>query len=168
MKCTFIFSIITISMIIGCNSQQEISIGKMQGMYSLDKFERLDPETGIWSAEPGRIGWSGYILYDGLGHMGVHLMPGGYQDFVDNKSLDSLNTEELKAVAKTYQSNFVYFADYSIKDSMIMHKRLSTTNPKDRGTTLTRHVEFRGDTLILTPIEKISGLQLRLRWIKLK
>ncbi len=168
MKLQLCVLISMITMTIGCNNQQDISIGKMQGMYSLDKFESLDSETGIWSAEPGRIGWSGYILYDGLGHMAVHLMPGGYQDFDAGKSLDSLNATELKAVAKMYQSNFVYFADYSIKDSMIMHKRLSTTDPKDRGTTLTRHVEFRGDTLILTPIEKISGLQLRLRWIKLK
>jgi uncharacterized lipoprotein NlpE involved in copper resistance len=167
MKRDLFFLMIMILMIIGCNNQQDISIGKMQGLYSLDKFESLDSATGIWSAEQSRIGWSGYILYDGLGHMGVHLMPNGYQDFKDDKSLDSLHDEELKTVAKTYQSNFVYFADYSIKDGIIMHKRLSTTNPKDRGTTLSRNVEFRGDTLILTPIEKINGLKLRLRWVKL-
>ena len=168
MKFQSSFLLLLILIFSGCNNQQDISVGKMQGMYILDKFEKLDTETGVWSADPNRIGWSGYILYDGLGHMGVHLLPGGYLDFDIGKNLDSLSTEELKAVAKMYQSNFVYFADYSIKDSVIQHKRLSTTNPKDRGTTLSRHVEFRGDTLILTPKEKISGLQLRLRWIKLK
>ena len=168
MKFQSFFSLLVITIFSACNNQQNISVAKMQGMYILDKFEKLDTETGVWSADPNRIGWSGYILYDGLGHMGVHLLPGGYLDFDAGKSLDSLSTEQLKAVAKTYQSNFVYFADYSIKDSVIQHKRLSTTNPKYRGTTLSRYVEFRGDTLILTPKEKISGLQLRLRWIKLK
>jgi Lipocalin-like domain len=161
-------AIIFLLLAISCTNRQTVTIENIRGMYQLDKFESLDQESGNWIPEPSRIGWSGYILYDGLGHMGVHLMPKGYQDFDASKNIDSLNQPQLKELAEFYGSNFVYFADYSIRDTVIEHKRLSTTDPKDRGTVLVRNVEFRGDTLILTPHEKISGQQLRLRWVKMK
>jgi len=168
MKSIILVLAIFVMVFIGCKNQQELSLEKMRGMYALDKFEMLNTQTGEWIPEPSRDGYSGYILYDGLGHMGVHITPKGYKDFDVRKKIDSADNQELKALATFYQSNFVYFGDYDIKDSVINHKRLSTTDPGEWGTTLTRNVEFRGDTLILTPHEKISGMQLRLRWVRLK
>ena len=100
--------------------------------------------------------------------MSVHLYPRGYKDFDTNKSIDSLDLESLKELARFYQSNFVYFADYKIiDDSTIEHIRISATEPKNFGTKLTRSYEFRKDTLILTAHEKLENKKMRLRWIKL-
>lgn len=136
-------------------------------MWRLDKFEALDTMTNTWSGDQTRLGWTGYILYDGQGHMGVHLSPAGYKDFDASRNIDSLSGTALTNLAKYYQSNFVYFADYALTDTTIEHKRLSATDPTTWGRSLTRDFEFRGDTLILTAHERINGQKLRLKWIKL-
>ena len=100
--------------------------------------------------------------------MGVHLTPKGYKDFDTNKNIDSLNNDDLKKLIKFYRSNFVYIATVELTDSTVVHKRLSATEPKNWGTTLTRDFDFRQDTLILTAHESITGQRLRLRWVKLK
>ena len=112
----------------------------------------------------------GYILYDGQGHMGVHLTPKGYKDFDTNKNIDSLNRDDLIALTKFYKSNLVYFADYTLTENTVVHNRLSSTDPKYWGKSFTRDFEFRHDTLILTPQEINPGQKqkLRLRWVKLK
>ena len=87
-------------------------------------------------------------------------------DFDTNKSIDSLKHDDLKELAKFYKSNFVYFANYNLNGTIIDHDRLTSTEPANWGTTLTRDFDFKGDTLILTAHENIGGQQLRLRWIK--
>lgn len=152
----------------GCNVQHQLAAPKkFQGMWKLDKFEIVDTTNGNWITDTTRIGYTGYILYDGQGHMAVQQTPKGYSDFDTNKNIDSLNIQELKKLAKFYRSNFVYFANYKIDSTVINHKRLSATNPKDWGTTLTRDFEFKGDTLILTAHEKINNTKFRIRWIRL-
>ena len=100
--------------------------------------------------------------------MSVHLYPKDYKDFDTNKNIDSIDQESLKELAKFYQSNFVYFADYKIiNDSTIEHTRVSATEPKNWGTKLIRSFEFINDTLILTAHEKLETKKMRLRWIKL-
>jgi hypothetical protein len=136
-------------------------------MWRLDKFESLDSLSNRWTDDSTRVGWSGYILYDGQGHMGVHLIPNGYKDFDSKKNIDSLSDDDLKELTKFYKSNFVYFANYNINGTVIDHQRLTATEPGNWGTTLTRDFDFKGDTLILTAHEKIAGQKLRLRWIKL-
>jgi len=136
-------------------------------MWKLDKFEALDTLTETWSDDSVWAKWTGYILYDGQGHMGVHLSPPGYKDFDTNKSIDSLSDSEVKILAQFYKSNFVYFADYALTDTTIEHKRLSATDPTTWGRSLTRDFDFKGDTLVLTAHERIGGQKLRLRWIKL-
>jgi hypothetical protein len=163
--CGFIFSILSTK----CEyAQPAVSGDRFRGMWRLDKFESLDSVSNKWVDDTTFIGYTGYILYDGEGHMGVHLTPKGYKNFNSAKNIDSLNMDELKVLAKFYQSNFVYFGDYSfLNDSIIEHKRLSATEPKNWGTTLTRKFYFNKDTLILTAYEKIRGQKTRLRWVKL-
>jgi hypothetical protein len=139
---------------------------KFRGMWKLDKFEAYDSVSRKWADDITRIGYSGYILYDGLGHMSVHLMPKAYNDFDSDKNTDSLSLEELQHLTKIYKSNYVYFANYKIENGTVFHSKLSATNPKDRGSIAIRDFEFKGDTLILKPKEKINGLRLRLEWIR--
>ena len=153
--------------IYSCGNKEQKICDKFHGMWRLDKFESFDSKTGKWTNDSTRTGYSGYILYDGQGHMGVHLTPKGYKDFDTDKNIDSLNLEDLKKLTKFYQSNFVYFADYDLTDSTIEHKLLSATEPKNWGSPWTRDFDFKKDTLILTAHESIGGMELRLRWIKL-
>ena len=171
MKMNFLKSVFGLLMcltIYSCGGKDNKSNDKFIGMWRLDKFEVFDSLTNTWTDDSTRIGWNGYILYDGHGHMGVHLTPKGYKDFDTNKNVDSLNHDELVALTKLYKSNFVYFSDYTLSDSTIEHKRLSATEPQNWGTSLTRNFEFKQDTLILTAHEIIAAQKVRLRWIKLK
>ena len=136
-------------------------------MWRLDKFESLDSLTGSWIDAASFAGWTGYILYDGQGHMGAHLTQKGYDKFNTDMNIDSLNLDDLKKLTNFYKANFVYFANYNKTDKSIEHKRLSATEPKNWGTSVTRDFDFKGDTLILTPHESINGQKLRLRWIRL-
>ncbi len=161
-----ILGILAIATLYGCSTKKK-SDNKFEGMWTLDKFESFDSVANRWKDASTLAGWSGYILYDGQGHMGVHLIPKGYKDFDTKKNLDSLSHDDLLELVKFYKSNFVYFANYNISGTTIEHKRLTDTEPGNWGTTLTRDFDFKGDTLILTAHENIGGQQLRLRWIKL-
>lgn len=162
-----ILGIVTLATIYSCSTKTLQDDNKFHGMWGLDKFESFDSLTNTWKAYPPLVGASGYIIYDGQGHMGVHLIPKEYKDFDTNKSIDSLQHDELKELVNFYKSNFVYFANYNLKGTIIDHDRITATEPANWGTTLTRDFDFKGDTLILTAHEKIGGQQLRLRWIKL-
>jgi len=161
-------ALVTLLMISSCTSKQTID-DMFNGLYKLDKFESYDSVSGKWGADKfhGKD-YDGFIQYDGKGHMSVHLYPKDYKNFDTNKNIDSIDQESLKELTKFYQSNFVYFANYKIlNDSTIEHHRVSATEPKNFGTTLTRNFEFSGDTLILTAVEKLEGKKMRLRWVKL-
>jgi hypothetical protein len=162
---TLIILTIMISRCTNTNIKME---DKLRGMWKLDKFESYDSLSGTWIDDITRIGYTGFILYDGLGHMAVHLMPAAYNDFDSSMKTDSVSQEELISLVNIYKSNYVYFADYTIKDGEVYHTKLSATNPKDKGSIAVREFGFLGDTLILKPKEKINGLQLRLCWVKCK
>ncbi|MBS1490102.1 MAG: lipocalin-like domain-containing protein [Bacteroidetes bacterium] len=162
-----ILGLLTLVAIYRCNSKTLKDDSKFDGMWRLDKFESFDSLANRWTNASAWAGWNGYILYDGNGHMGVHLIPKGYKDFDTNKNLDSLQDNDLKELIKFYKTNFVYFANYNINGKTIEHDRITATEPGNWGTTLTRDFDFKGDTLILTAREKIVGQKLRLRWIKL-
>lgn len=166
MNKKLILGLLTLTTIYGCTNTQQAG-NKFDGMWRLDKFESFDSLANRWTDDSTRTGWNGYILYDGQGHMGVHLIPKGYKNFDANKNIDSLEHDELKELAKFYRSNFVYFANYNLKGAIIEHNRLTATEPEYWGTTLIRDFDFNCDTLILTARENIGGQQLRLRWIKL-
>jgi hypothetical protein len=163
----FITRVLLIMMIGSCIDKKGANMeNQFRGMWKLDKFESYDSMSKKWSDDVTRIGYSGFILYDGLGHMAVHLMPKAYSDFNPEGKLDSIGKDELRDLAKIYQANYVYFANYKIENGAVYHTKLSATNPKDKGSIAIRDFEFKGDTLILKPKEKINGLRLRLKWIR--
>jgi len=144
-------------------------MGKFTGMWKLDKYESFDSASGKWHDAPSRVGYSGYILYDGKGHMGVQLLPPAFKDVDNTKNIDTLDDKELKKDLKLYSASFEYFANCNIKKepNSIEHHIVTSNNPEDWGTTVKRNFEFKGDTLILTANELIGGHKTRLRWIKL-
>lgn len=153
-----------------CVTNKAKTSTRLHGMWMLDKWETFDSLTNTWTDDKTRVGANGYILYDGQGHMGVHLTPKGYKDFDTNKNIDSLNRDDLIAFVKFYKSNQVYFADYTYTENTVIHILRSSAEPKNWGKELIRDVEFRQDTLILTPKALNPGQKqsIRLRWIKLK
>jgi len=118
------------------------------GMWKMDKHEVRDSVTNRWSVDSTRIVISGYVVYDGKGHMGV---------------------QQLKAPGDSSENNIdiVYFGTYVINtaEKSIAHTKL-TSSFDDVGATVKRNFEFIGDTLILTPHE--SEGELRIRWIKVQ
>ena len=167
MKAFAYLTLTSILLFSSCAEQEKTPLEKLRGMWKLDRFEMKDSLNNNWVAEPSREGYSGYILYDGLGHVAVHLTPKGYKEYDVNKQVDSLSHEELLGRARFYQSNYVYIANASVTDSTVIHNRLSATSPKDWGIVVTRDLEIHNDTLILTTREKIGGIQLRVKWIKM-
>jgi len=161
-----LFALFMLLPFVACGHKEQTNDSKFSGMWRLDKIESLDNVSGKWLYDSTFNGWTGYIIYEGQGHMGVQITSKGYKDFDANKNLDSLNNESLKELVKFYQSNWVYFAEYKITNNTIEHKRLSATEPKNWGTILTRDFEFRNDTLILTAHEIVGGKKSRLWWIK--
>ncbi|MBS1600779.1 MAG: lipocalin-like domain-containing protein [Bacteroidetes bacterium] len=158
------------STLIQCSSNRSDTMEKFRGMWKLDKYESYDSATNSWLPSLNRQGYTGYILYDGIGHMGVQLIPPGFSDFDADKPIDSLDAKEQTRILKLQLRSFIYFADAKIieKENSIEHHKLLSNDPIEWGTTSTRNFEFRGDTLILTAKELIAGLKTRLRWVKCK
>ena len=152
-------------------------IGLLHGMYKLHIIEMKD-SAGKWYQQEWGKGGDGYILYDGNGHMGVHITPKGYKDFpwldeesaINNETVsaktDSMKMDELKSAVKEFSSSYVYFGNYSVDDTanVITHYRITGTIPAVWGTTVKRKFTFSGDTVILEPV---NGNR-RLKWIKMK
>lgn len=152
--------------VFACTSTDPKNDPRFHGMWKLDIFETYDSISGTWSRWETPNYHDGYILYDGKGHMAVHLSPKGYKDFDLSENVDSLDMEGLKERLKFFETNYVYFADIETEDNFIEHHRLSATDPKNWGTVVTRDFEFKNDTLILSAREIIGGNKLRLRWVK--
>ncbi len=108
-----VFVPLSLLTIYSCGNNETKLTNQFSGMWRLDKFEAYDSSANTWSDDTTRNGWNGYILYDGHGHMGVHLTPKGYKDFDTNKNIDSLNHDDLVVLTKFYKSNFVYFSNYN-------------------------------------------------------
>ena len=148
---------------------------QLAGMYKLHIAENLD-SNGEWQEDPWTKDGTGYILYDGLGHMAVQITPSGYKDYewmnekestisarVQEK-IDSMSVDELKKAVKEFSSSYVYIANYNVEDTadIVQHHRISSSVPAVWGTTVRRAFTFSGDTLILGVLESNR----RLKWIK--
>jgi len=147
----------------------------LSGMYKLYIAENAD-SNGVWHEDPWTKGGTGYIVYDGIGHMAVHITRQGYNDFkwlpeeeslrpqrIDQK-LDSMSTEELKAAVRAFSSSYVYAGDYTVEDTIdvVKHHRISTSIHSLTGSTVRRAFTFSGDTIIL----RVLNGNRRLKWIK--
>lgn len=150
---------------------------QLAGMYKLYIIENKD-SSGMWRQQEWGEGGDGYIVYDGKGHMGVHITSKGYKDFkwldeetsinsdeVDKK-INSMTVDELKEAVKEFESSYVYFGNYSVDDTadVVTHHRITSSIPAIWGTTVKRKFSFRGDTIILEPL----NANRRLKWIRQK
>ena len=147
----------------------------LAGMYKLYIAENAD-SNGVWREDPWTKGGTGYIVYDGMGHMAVHITRQGYNDFTwlpeeeslrpekINKKLDSMSTEELKEAVRAFSSSYVYVGNYTIEDTadVVKHHRISTSVHSPVGSTVRRAFSFSGDTIIL----RVLNGNRRLKWIK--
>jgi hypothetical protein len=161
-------------MAIGC-SDKKTNNSILAGMYKLSQIENFDTTTKQWREDHFGKDGDSYILYDGVGHMAVHITPKGYKDFAwlperqaTSKEfvehyIDSMPSDQLRPAIKEFSSSFVYTANYSVDNdsSIVTHNRLSSSVPSVWGTRVTRHFAFSGDTLILTFPDGTK----RLKWL---
>lgn len=128
-------------------------------------MEQQDPESGQWNE--WREGMQGYIMYHDDMTMAVHLTTKGYQltDLTFPNFNDTISIEALKYLTNSY----TYFADYqwNEKESWVEHSRISHSNPAEWNEVVRRRFTFKGDTLILQPMESANSA-LRLKWVKYK
>jgi len=148
---------------------------QLAGMYKLYISENQD-EDGNWHEDSWTKGGTGYIVYDGQGHVAVQITPKGYKDFswlsekesilteIVAEKTDSMTLDELKEAVREFASSYVYIANYTIEDTanIVQHHRISSSIPAIWGTTGRRSFRFSGDTLIL---QVLNGNR-RLKWIK--
>ncbi len=154
----------------GCSERNSTSHQKaiedkprLTGMWELVSMDAFDSSDGTWKT--WNQGMQGYVLYEASGFMALHLSRKGYQNFQPSfpNFQDSIPLEALKHLTNSYH----YFAEYEI-DSLaqqVHHKSLAHSNPSEWNKKVTRKMEFKGDTLILKPVES-KNAHLRVRWVK--
>jgi len=161
-----------------CTNKSQLNRNRLlAGMYKLYIIENKD-SAGVWRQQEWARDGGGYIIYDGNGHMGVHIIPKGYEDFpwLDEESainngkigtrIDSMSTAELKNAVEEFSSSYVYFGSYAVDDTadVVTHYRITSSIPAVWGTTVKRKFSFKGDTMVLEPL----NANRRLKWIKQK
>ncbi len=171
-----IIFLITSVLISACTGKSKPNRNEqLAGMYKLYIAENAD-SNGVWREDPWTKGGTGYIVYDGMGHMAVHITRQGYNDFTwlpeeeslrperVNQKLDSMSTEELKATVRAFSSSYVYVGNYTIEDTIevVKHHRISTSIHSPLGSIVRRAFAFSGDTIIL----RVLNGNRRLKWIK--
>jgi hypothetical protein len=165
----FMFGVLSILTATSCKEVHQNRMTKLTGMWKLDKYESFDSISGRWHNARNSLDDSGYILYDGKGHMGVQLLPPGIKSINNIDHIDSLSNEDSKKYLKLYSTSFAYFANCIViqESNLIEHNIVSSNNQEDSGTTLKRNFKFNGDTLILTANELTRGFKVRLRWTRI-
>ncbi len=150
--------------------KKKVQFDSLSGMWKLDRFQVWNIETHRWEDDETRVGYGGYILYDDKGYMALHLTSNKYNAMamLVTKKIDSLSVEELRQLAQFNSSMYFYFARYKLTNNKktVEHHKFVATIPTEVGTIAKRDVEFKGDTLVLTPHEKLNNRQLRVRWLK--
>ncbi|WP_191860220.1 lipocalin-like domain-containing protein [Hanstruepera ponticola] len=160
--------IILTALFVSCKNNQELSdFDKFTGRWTLDIVEVQKDSTTKWEPRQGHYkNRQGFIIYDGLGGMGVHHVTEHYEDyeFKGTGGLDSLTKEDLRHLA----DNFVYFGKYRVNDSLkIIEHHIESVNFQHMwGTVAKRNYSFKGDTLILNPITNTYP-KTRLKWLRL-
>lgn len=157
-----------IALYISCANKIAVSDNnRLTGSWKLYQIQQRDSTNGKWEKIGGNLNYTtGYLIYDGQGGMGVHEALENYENhcFDDTTKLDNYSIEDLKLLA----SNFTYFGRYKIlpNNKLIEHTILAHTNPKLWNTINQRKYEFKGDTLMLFPVETKHN-NLRVVWTKL-
>jgi hypothetical protein len=168
-----IIAILFLSSCSGKKDKREL----LRGMYQLVIAENLD-SASVWRQDPWSKGGTGYIVYDGLGHMAVHITRAGYKDYnwlnrTDalnpekiNNRVDSMSVDELKAAVKHFEGSYAYAANYTMEDTadIVVHHRQTASIPAEWGTVAPRAFSFSGDTVIL----RVLDGNRRLKWLKVQ
>lgn len=164
-KIIFLIPIIVISYT--CQ-KEPTTWDQLRGLWSMHIFEYQD-STGQWQQYPWNADGTGYLLYDGQGGMAAHFTPKDYKESSLDLStpLDSLDVIALKDRVELFSSNYVYIGKVRILgDSILEHTRLSHTFPEDWGVVVQRQFRFKGDTLLMYPVE--GDVVRRLKWVRKK
>ena len=150
---------------------------QFKGLWTMYSHE-IQEENGSWESHNWMKDGTGYIIYDGEGHMAVHITPKGYSSKeinlgIERDSLVQINSapelELFSPSEKRYTpANYVYVANCRILDgSIIEHARISHGDPMKFNEVVQREFEFVGDTLILSPLNLEGQHQRRIKWIKM-
>ncbi|RTL58803.1 MAG: hypothetical protein EKK37_10795 [Sphingobacteriales bacterium] len=172
-----LITVITAILFLSACAQKKDKRQLLTGMYKLVIAENMD-SAGIWHEDPWTKGGTGYIVYDGLGHMAVHITRAGYKDYnwlnrTDalkpdkiNARIDSMSVDELKAAVKEFAGSYAYAANYTVEDTadVVVHHRLSASVPAEWGTIAPRAFSFSGDTVIL----RVLDGNRRLKWVRVR
>lgn len=173
-KIPFIF-LIFVLLLSACSEKKRNDAHRLAGMYKLFIAENAD-SNGVWHEDSWTKGGTGYIVYDGMGHMAVQISREGYNDFtwlpeeqslrdeyIDQK-LDSMSVDELKNAVRAFSSLYAYAGNYTLEDTadVVKHERIATSIHSPVGSTVRRGFTFSGDTVIL----RVLDGNRRLKWIK--
>ena len=162
MKYFIFFS--SLIVLFSCNNNPTESL-PIEGLWKLESMKVRDSVSNTWSEYKG--GMDGYLLYDGNGHVSLHLYEKGYEkagiEFPNFN--DSIPLEALKHLTKSYY----YMGNYKVseKDSIVSHFKLSHSKPSEFGLTAERRFYFSGDTLVMQPVER-KNANLKLKWLMAK
>ncbi len=161
MKIFYLYLII-ISTLISCNQSVE-NENKLSGLWKLHIMEQKDTISNTWKEWKG--GLQGYLLYDDDENMSLFLAAKDYKetDMTFQNFTDTLSLEKLQYLTKSY----FYMGKYKVDTAknIVKHTRIAHSNPNDWDITVERRFEFKGDTLIISPVEK-KNASLRLKWIR--
>jgi hypothetical protein len=170
-----VITVITAILFLSSCTEKKDKRELLTGMYKLIIAENMD-SLGVWREDPWSKGGTGYILYDGLGHMAVHITREGYKDYkwlnrTDalllekiEARLDSMSVDELKAAVREFAGSYAYAANYTMEDTadIVVHHRLTASIPAEWETIAPRSFTFSGDTVIL----RVLDGNRRLKWLK--
>jgi len=139
-------------------------LDSFHGYWKMDSFWQSD-STKKWIQADWMKGGNGYILYDGLGHMSIHITPKKYSASSLNDTTQKekfLNKPEIYTLA-----NYVYTGTYDVlgKDS-ISHNRLSHGNPNYNLSASKKRFEIIDDSLYL--YSNVAGTKCKIKWIRIK
>ena len=163
-KLNYIFILGVLALAFSCG-QNKSTTPAITGLWKLESMKVRDTATNTWSDY--REGMDGYLLYDGNGHVALHLYEKGYEkaglEFPNFN--DSIPLEALKHITKSYY----YMGNYKVSevDSIVSHYKLSHSNPSEFGLTAERRFYLSGDTLVMQPVERKNS-RLKLKWLKAK
>ena len=169
----FLILILFLLTVYGCEHEPDmLSTNVIQG-----KTDTQEPIEGLWNLhlmevkdssnnwQEWREGMKGYLLYDGKGHMALHLVPKEYEktDLEFPNFTDTISIEALKYITNNYN----YFGTYQLDtdSNIVTHNRISHSNPGEWHTKVRRRFSFKGDTLLVQPVEQKNS-KLRLKFLK--
>jgi len=134
----------------------------LEGLWKIHIIEFKNESTGKWEVSDWMKGGTAYLLYDATENMSIFFTPANYENeqMPNTYFMDSLELDDLKVLA----SDYWYLGKYRVleKEKIIEHTRTMHSDPNDWNKVVQRKYEFKGDTLVLSPIE----FNMRLKWLR--